>query len=499
VLTKGTHDFQYLAGYERTDQTDANPTYGPLVGVAQHRVGVTDWLTLGGRAEGSTSVVSGGPVMNVRMRRLGELQFEAAASSAEHTLDYALAGTYGFTSHWFTASITTQHLGPHFSTLDLLPNDARNPIRTNATVGITIGRATLNVYYSEQSEDDVPRVVQTAPLTSAGTSPRDTDSPAPTSVVADRRAGATVYLQLGPRAQAVFNGAHVQNNTATRGWTANVGLSLLLGPRSVASAAVSQLGDGTVRSSVNVQRSLPLGSGIGYRVSGDYGNDNQWTGFAQFQAQGRRALLTLQDNASNGQNAATAELAGSLVAAGGRLSLGRPVNEGYAVVRVTDNPGVRVYVNNQLAGRTGHGGAIVVPDLLPYYANSVNIASEDVGLEYQLDRVRAVVAPPNRGPAVVKFGAVLFRGVSGKVVVIDGGARIVPAYGDMSFERPGKPAVTSPIGERGEFYLENVPEGAIELRVAFGERECTFKLQVPHDIHIATDVGEVTCVMDGKR
>ncbi len=500
VLAAGTHDFQYLAGYERTDQAETDPTYGPLVASATHRVGVTDWLTLGGRAEGSRDVISGGPVMNVRLARLGELQLETAVSEAQHVTDYAFAGTYGFTSHWFTASITSQRLGPHFSSLDLLPTDARTPVRTNATVGLTLGQATLNLYYTNQTTSDVVQATEQAPLGVTGASPRVADGPAPSTLVSDQRTGATLYLQLGRRTQLVLNGARVLNETATRGWIAGVGLSLLLGPRSVASAGVSQLGDGSVRSSFSTQRSLPLGSGLGYRVSGDNTTiSNQWTGFAQFQAQGRRGLVTLQDNVTNGQSAATAEISGSLVAAGGRLSLGRSVNDGYAVIRVTDNPGVRVYVNNQLAGRTGQGGAIVVPDLLPYYANSITIAPEDVGLQYQLDRVSAVVAPPNRGPVLVRFGAALFRGVSGTIVVLDGQTRIVPAYGDMTFERPGHPPATSPIGEKGEFYLENVPEGPLEVRVDFNEQVCSFTLSVPHDIHIAVDVGEVTCVMLNKR
>jgi len=44
---------------------------------------------------------------------------------------------------------------------------------------------------------------------------------------------------------------------------------------------------------------------------------------------------------------ASAELAGSIVIAGGPLRLGRSITDGYAVVQVQDNPGVRVYVNNR--------------------------------------------------------------------------------------------------------------------------------------------------------
>lgn len=496
VLSEGMHDFHYMIGAERTDETSSNPTYGPLVATAEHRVGITDSFTLGGRVEARRDLVSGGPLINARLARLGDVQFEAATSDAAGYVDYAVAATYQFVSHWFSASVTTQRLGPHFSTLDLAPTDARHPVQTNATIGLTGGPVTLNLFYIQSSIADVSSAAAAEPLTVTGESPRTASGPAASTLTADRRYGATVYLQLGTRVQLVMTGARVFNDSAPLGWTARTGFSVLLGPRSVAATGVSQLGDGTVQASVSAQKSLPLGSGIAYRVEADDTNDGEWSGLAQFQAQGRRGLLTLRDDSSNGENAATAEIAGSLVLAGGRVTLARTVNDGYAVIRVPANTGVRVYVNNQIAGRTGSGGVLVVPGLLPYYANSVSIAPEDVGIEYQLDRIRALIAPPNRGPALVRFDAAISHAASGRIVVIDGENRIVPAYGDVSFELGGKPPVTSPIGKAGEFYLENVPEGPLALRVAFGERTCRTTVTIPTGIHIVADLGEISCVME---
>jgi outer membrane usher protein len=322
-----------------------------------------------------------------------------------------------------------------------------------------------------------------------------TDSPAPIAATPEERAGLAVYLQFGTRVQMTVSAARVHSEQATKGWDGFASLNILMGPRAVASVGVNQNGDGTTRGVVSLQKSLPLGTGIGYRVEAQSASDGTQTGHAEFQAQGRYGLISVREDALQQQQTASAEVAGGVVWAGGRVQLARSITDGYAVVQVEDNPGVRVFVNNQLAGRTGRAGTIIVPNLLPYYANPVRIADEDVALEYELDRTSAIVAPPNRGPAIVKFGAILFRGVSGHVAMIKDGRRIVPAFGDATLTIPGTASVTSPIGAQGEFYLENVPAGPHELRVDYLGDTCGTTIDVPKDIRISVDVGEVLCTV----
>lgn len=492
LLDAGTHDFQYSVGTRREDQTDANPTYGPITGSFMHRFGVSTWLTLGARAEGDPDVVSGGPMLNLRIGRLGEIEAEGAVSGSGGVVDYAAAGSYAFTARYFTLSATAQWMGPHFATLDLAPSDDRNTLRTSGSASVTLGRASVTAFYSNNAVEPTTATPNAA-VPVAFSAAETTDSPAPSSVTAERRAGLSLYLQFGPRVLTTVSAARVHSELATKGWAGFASLNILLGPRAVASIGVNQSGDGTTQGVVSVQKSLPLGTGVGYRVEAQTDSAGAQNGRAEFQWQGRHGLLSLREDSVQQQQSASAELAGSVVIAGGRLTLGRSITDGYAVVQVQDNPGVRVYVNNQLAGRTGRGGTIVVPNLLPYYANPVRIADEDIALEYQLDRTSALVAPPNRGPAVVKFGAVLFRGVSGHVVILSDGHRIVPAYGDATIDLAGKDPVTSPIGSDGAFYLENVPAGPQELRVDYRGESCRTTIDVPKDIRIAVDIGEVTC------
>jgi outer membrane usher protein len=494
LLEKGTHDFQYLIGAAREDQVDANPVYKELTGSFFHRIGVTDWLTLGARAEGDPHVVSGGPMLNVRFGRLGELEAELAASRASNIVDYAAAASYTFTARWFTFSALGTWLRPHFASLDLGVDDPRHALQAIGTASASLGRLTATLSYRNDSESlTTPSQPSTQPVVVASQPGVADNGVSSLEITPERSAGLALFLQITSRTQVSVSASKVISELAPKGWKGFASLSVLLGARAVATAGANQLGDGVVHSIVTAQKSLPLGTGIGYRFEGQTATDGTQTARGEFQVQGRHGLISLREDSVQGVETASAELSGSLVAAGGQLRFGRTITEGYAVVQVEDNPGVRVYVNNQLAGRTGRGGSIVVPDLLPYYANPVRIADEDIALEYQLERTTAVVAPPNRGPALVRFSAKLFRGVSGRIVLIDGGKRIVPAYGDVSVDLQTPEPQTSPLGEHGEFYLENVQAGTVPLSITFGDISCQTTVDVPKEIRIAVDVGEVTC------
>ncbi|HEY2165313.1 MAG TPA: fimbria/pilus outer membrane usher protein [Gemmatimonadaceae bacterium] len=276
VLDKGTNDFQYLIGERREDQTDANPTYGPLTASVQHRVGVTSWLTLGARAEGKPNLVSGGPTMNLRIGRLGEMQAEGAVSEAQGIVDYAAAGNYSFITRYFNVSATATWLRPHFATLDLAPDDPRNELRANGTASVSLGRVGVTAFYSNNTVAP-PATVQPAAVPVVFSEAQTTDSPAPIAATPEERAGLAVYLQFGTRVQMTVSAARVHSEQATKGWDGFASLNILMGPRAVASVGVNQNGDGTTRGVVSLQKSLPLGTGIGYRVEAQSASDGTQT------------------------------------------------------------------------------------------------------------------------------------------------------------------------------------------------------------------------------
>ena len=80
VLSKGLQQYHYAVGAERLRPFDTMWDYGRPVATAVHRIGVSDSLTIGGRAEVESGLVSVGPTTTARLGRFGAVELSAAAS-----------------------------------------------------------------------------------------------------------------------------------------------------------------------------------------------------------------------------------------------------------------------------------------------------------------------------------------------------------------------------------------------------------------------------------
>src|SRR5262249_25519897 len=155
---------------------------------------------------------------------------------------------------------------------------------------------------------------------------------------------------------------------------------------------------------------------------------------------------------------AEAAASGSVALAGGRLGFVPTIDDGFALVRVPGATNVRVYANHQYVGRTNGGGTLFVPVLRSYLANSISIAPEDLPADVTLGTDEQQVAPKALNGAVVTFDARKIVWITGSVRLMRQGTSVVPSFGTLELEGGGEP-LRSPVNERGEFYLENVPPG----------------------------------------
>ena len=87
------------------------------------------------------------------------------------------------------------------------------------------------------------------------------------------------------------------------------------------------------------------------------------------------------------------------------LNFSRPLQDSFALAKVGDLIGVRVYLNNQEIGRTGNSGKVLIPDLGSYYENQISINDKDIPIEYTLAEVMKYVSPPFRSGSYVEVGA----------------------------------------------------------------------------------------------
>ena len=177
---------------------------------------------------------------------------------------------------------------------------------------------------------------------------------------------------------------------------------------------------------------------------------------------------------------------------GDRLTLSRPLNASYALVRVPGASGVHVLSNNQPVGRTNRSGDLLVPDLFPYVRNRLSITDSDLPLNYAIQTATVTMAPPYRGGAVIVFPSTQVHIFQGRVVIVVGTNRVNPAYGTMTIDLDGTP-VQSPLSAEGDFYFENLTPGTHRANIESDSGSCQFALLVPRATSLRTSLGTIEC------
>jgi outer membrane usher protein len=217
---------------------------------------------------------------------------------------------------------------------------------------------------------------------------------------------------------------------------------------------------------------------------------------AVLQAQGSAGRVELRHATVGRAEPSTGiSVMGALVALDGRLHATRPLDDAFGVVKVAEVPGVRAYLSHQYVGRTNARGEVVVPNLVSYYGNRLSIDPSEVPLDRAIGVDERIVAPAQRGGAVVRFEALRMRPVVGRVVVIARGQTIVPAFGDVELAIAGR-RMSSPIGVNGEFFIDDLGAGWQRMIVRYDGVRYACEFEVPRQPRVpgeAIDVGMVTC------
>ena len=199
------------------------------------------------------------------------------------------------------------------------------------------------------------------------------------------------------------------------------------------------------------------------------------------------------DGSQDDKTVGTINLAGSIVAIGGEVMLSRPVDDGFALVKVPESPGVRVLANNQLSGRTGRRGSLFVPDLRSYLSSPIGIVQDDLPVDVNLGATEQDIAVPYRGGAVVTFEAEVIHALSGLLDV----AGTAPKYGTLTVT-VGATEFSSPLSATGEFYFEDLPPGDHPGVASWGSHTCRATIHMPDKAPAETDAGVVNCVEGAK-
>jgi outer membrane usher protein len=462
LLGRGLTDYSAQVGLRRNGFGSESFDYSGGLGFSgRYRRGLTERLTLGSRVEGGRGLVSFGPSLTAGLP-FGELDLSLAASGGQGGLGAAASLGYSYISRRFGANALLRYISNTYSNLSLAPSSDRARLQATLFLGIPVaGRFS-------------------AGIETQATQRRDEGYLGRYAVRGD--------LALG-RGTSISMSAGMADDRGTLSPDVLVSLTHFFGEQTTASAGAARE-NGRSGSNVSVQRSLPMGNGFGYLVSGD---STASTGQAMVQAQSSYGQYQAEYHRNGDTNTGLLQASGGVVLIGGNAFLSRPVQSGFALMQVPGVEGVRGFLNNQEIGRTDSHGNLLVPALAPYYGNKLRIEGTDVPMDFEIGSLEQIVATPLRGGARVVFDVKRSQSVAG-LLQMDGGK--APAFGELRINYQGGHA-ESPVAEDGRFWLDNVPPGKHQGLVEFKDGFCNVDLTVPASRDRFIDVGAVQCTKNG--
>lgn len=464
VLATGVDDYALTAGFQRFRYGTESFNYGAPVVLGSYRRGLSDTLTAGVRAEAGFSLLSGGASLTARLP-VGELSLAASASRHDGKGGWGASGLYTLFSRSFGASAHARLLSPDYATVGQAQR-LHSLVDAGATMSVPVGRL--------MSVSGRAAYVSTL---EAG---------------AQVRASVFLSSRLGSRFSVHASAMTTHAESRPTRYEAFISLHATITRRTTASAWHRQ--DGTNPSSgARISRTLNAGNGLGYQVQARQGTKTSVDGRVEYQNAYGRSYVQMGHNGD--RPVWGGGVAGGLVFVGNRVHASRPIDQGFALIRLPGMPNVRGYRNNQEVGRTDGKGDLLVSGLLPYHLNRLSIRSDDLPMDVTLTAVERPAVPRHRAGGVVSFGVRPLRVVRGRVAVRQGTNLVSVAFGDLMIKLD-ETEMSSPLGHNGEFEFDGAPSGRFPARILHERGVCNFYIELPErrNEEVYVNLGLLECV-----
>ena len=423
------------------------------------RRGMSNDLTLEAHGELSARVALAGVGANWRAGRLGVVSGSVASSSdgTRSGVKYTLGYTWSDAST--SVSFDLAKAGRHFRDVPSEEGSLLPRRMLSAQVSRAAGRlGTFSASYVDLAYRAQPR---------------------------SRYLGAHWSLSLGDRLGFSIHAAQDLENTRNR--TLFAGISLRLDDRTQAGASVQRERRATF-ASVEVNRSIPDAGGFGWRAQAQQA-DGRTSAASEVRYLGTRGEATVGAHLADGRLDAYAGASGSLVLIDGSLFASRQVDDSFAVVSTAGIAGVPVKLRNNVVGKTGRGGKLLVAGLNAYEDNAIGIDVSGLPADVRIGRTEVAVKPADRSGAVVAFALARIRAAT--VVLTDESGQPLPVGGSVVLnERPGAAGV---VGFDGETYLEDL-DGSNVLDVRMPDGRCIARFEFTENRAAPPRIGPIACM-----
>ncbi|AMK26301.1 hypothetical protein V475_21210 [Sphingobium baderi LL03] len=443
LLAAGMTDFNIEAGFPRLSYGDRSNDYGRFFASGSVSRGMSDRLTLRAYAAGARGYGGGGVGATVQVGVLG-------------LVDGALLASGGHAGTGLGYHIGIEHVGRSFSLSGGYTHGGRRyrdlaqtfdaPAfvdQARASMGLGLGDAgNLNLAYVWTRR---------------------------TGEAASGIASATYRVEVGRR-HGIGLSLSGYADTRQKGWGALLSLSFRFGRHGQVYSQQSWR-EGRLESSVQVNGQ----SGdqrFNWQIEGSRGRSDALA----LQGNWRGSALGLYGRIDHigGMTGVQGDLRQSLIVMDDRLFVSRIVDNGFTVVDVSGQQGVRVSLENRLVGQTDATGRLLVPGLQPYVGNRIAVNPLDLPANAEIRQTEQLVAPRAGGGLVTRFAVREER--SALVTLVTGQGVHPPAGSSVTLENHENAMV---LGYDGKAYVRGIGPGQNRLKVAWPEGACVAIFDAP--------------------
>ncbi len=468
ALREGLNEYNFAVGAQRRRFGAESNDYGPLAATGFYRHGLSDFLTLGARAETSEDVFNLGPNLTMLAGRWG--LFNTTLSYSQDSGNDGTAGVFDYTiqARKFNANAYLLAQSRDYARIGTDP--ALNT-RFEAATSFSTGPFTLR-YLTSRRYQGTDRTAYGVTYTPRLPSPR-------LSLTASLRR----IEDEAPRTELY------------------IGLNYYFKEDYSVAATVRTTEDDHI-TTASVQKTTPIGQGWGFSAAASEFENSQGSGhsvrpYVQYNAKYATMIADYQSVTIEGDTQESRRLAiqGSVSTVGGEVMFSRPVTDAFALVQVDGLKDIRVYQSGRYAGKTDRKGRLLIPAMSSYVHNQISVDSRDVPMNFELNRYTKLISPALRGGAVLDFGARRIQAVAGTLNIRRDGQTTPVRYGEISLLINGE-QVSHPVGQTGEFFIENLEPSTYTLSYLGATGSCTVLLDIPASDEPITEMGDLLCVAD---
>jgi len=438
------------------------PSLDRRVTQAYYRRGVSDWLTLGARADvgdhtqsyGVTAAVTG------RWGDLGVAYGTSSEGGRAWNADYAIVGR-----RW-SLGAGYQRLDPNY----VLPGQSLaspegrvlRAASVRGSVQVTAGIGLSYQAFQNRYENGATEHTQSVNLSgqawggsrwtlSGFDTRRDDGRPR------DRSVGLFVSVPIGRRQ--------------------NVSVSAQRADQGLASAAAW-----------NMSRDGEFGFSSALQASRTAEGSQSFNGRADYQTRYGLYQVTVDQNQESTNVMGT--VSGGMVIGAGRVFFTQPLTGGMALLRSPQTPGIAGVRENSSVGTTDKRGDLFIRGLTPYYPSSIGLDTDALPINISPGDVPSKhFVPTAHTLTVLDFNAAPVISVQGVMRWADGKA---VRYGAVTVTNKGVDEEIS-LGAEGLFYIENLAPGTYEGRLSTTEGTGLCRFTVPESQEAFLDIGDIVC------